>query len=30
MIDIRRVRAEPDAVKAALVRRGVDPGFSTI
>jgi seryl-tRNA synthetase len=24
MIDIRRVRAEPDAVKAALARRGVD------
>lgn len=26
MIDIRRVRAEPEAVKAALGRRGVDPG----
>ena len=26
MIDIRLVRAEPDAVKAALSRKGVDPG----
>jgi seryl-tRNA synthetase len=25
MIDIRRVRAEPDAVKTALARRGVEP-----
>jgi len=25
MIDIRRVRTEPDVVKAALARRGVDP-----
>ncbi len=25
MIDIRRVRGEPDAVKAALGRRGIDP-----
>jgi len=25
MLDIRRIRSEPDAVKAALARRGIDP-----
>ena len=24
MLDIRRIRSEPDAVKAALARRGID------
>ena len=24
MLDIRRIRTEPDAVKAALARRGID------
>ena len=27
MLDIRRLRAEPDAVKAAAARRGEDPGL---